>query len=90
VEQLANLKSAIKRIKINEVKRERNQSFKSAMRTKIKRVEHLVEAKDLEGAKQAFNEAARSIDIVVQKGIIHKNNGNRHKTRLAKKIREIS
>lgn len=90
MEQLANLKSAIKRIKINEVKRERNQSFKSAMRTKIKRVEHLVEANDLEGAKQAFNEAARSIDKVVQKGIIHKNNGNRHKTRLAKKIKKIS
>lgn len=87
---MANLKSAIKRIKINEKKREQNTSFKSTMRTKIKRVEHLVEAEDLEGAKEAFNEAARSIDKVVQKGIIHKNNGNRHKARLAKKIKAIS
>lgn len=87
---MANLKSAIKRVKINEKKRESNQSFKSAMRTKIKRVEHLVEANDLEAAKEAFNEATRSIDKVIQKGIIHKNNGNRHKARLAKKIKQIS
>lgn len=87
---MANLKSAIKRVKINEKRRERNYSFKAAMRTKIKRVEQLVEAGNLEDAKKAFDEAARAIDKVVQKGIIHRNNGNRHKARLAKKIRKIS
>ncbi|HLS35452.1 MAG TPA: 30S ribosomal protein S20 [Bacillota bacterium] len=87
---MANLKSAIKRVKVNEKKRQRNQSFKSAMRTNIKRVEHLVEANDLEEAKKAFEEASQSIDKAVQKGVIHRNNGNRQKRKLAKKIREIA
>src|SRR5690625_7423746 len=85
---MANLKSAIKRVKVNEKKRQRNQSFKSAMRTNIKRVEHLVEANDLEEAKKAFEEASQSIDKAVQKGVIHRNNGNRQKRKLAKKIRD--
>ena len=87
---MANLKTAIKRVKINENQRLRNQSFKSAMRTKIKQVEQLVEANDLEGARKAYIEASKAIDQVIQKGIIHKNNGNRHKARLAKKLHAIS
>lgn len=87
---MANLKSAIKRVKVNNQKRERNQAFKSDMRTEIKKVEHFVEANDVENAQKAFQSASRKIDKVVQKGIIHRNNGNRQKTRLARKLRTIA
>ena len=86
---MANLKSAIKRVRTNDTKRLLNQSFKSEMRSYIKQVETLVEAKDVENAKKAFQEASRKIDKTVQKGIIHKNNGNRQKSRLAKKIKSL-
>jgi len=86
---MANLKSAIKRVRTNDTKRLLNQSFKSEMRSHIKQVETLVEAKDVENAKKAFQEASRKIDKTVQKGIIHKNNGNRQKSRLAKKIKSL-
>lgn len=86
---MANLKSAIKRVRTNDTKRLLNQSFKSEMRSYIKQVETLVEAKDIENAKKAFQEASRKIDKTVQKGIIHKNNGNRQKSRLAKKIKSL-
>lgn len=87
---MANLKSAIKRVKVNNKKRERNQSFKADMRTEIKKVERLIEANDVENAKNAYREATRKIDKVVQKGIIHRNNGNRQKSRLARKLHKIS
>lgn|SRR5690625_150280 len=87
---MANLKSAIKRIRINETKRESNKSYKTKMRTQMKKVEALVEANDEENAQLAYREAVQLIDRAIQKKIIHKNNGNRHKARLAKKLRSIS
>ncbi|HLS20945.1 MAG TPA: 30S ribosomal protein S20 [Bacillota bacterium] len=87
---MANLKSAIKRVRTNETKRARNQALKSHMRTQIKRVDVLIEANDVENAKEAFNEAVRTIDKTVQKGAIHKNSGNRFKSRLAHKINKLS
>lgn len=87
---MANLKSAIKRVRVNEDKRSRNQSVKSEMRSHIKQVENLIEANDVENAKVAFETASQKIDKTVQKGIIHKNNGNRQKARLAKKLKSFS
>jgi len=87
---MANLKSAIKRVRTNDTKRLLNQSFKSEMRSHIKQVETLIEANDVENAKVAFQSASKMIDKTVQKGIIHKNNGNRQKSRLASKIKNLS
>jgi len=86
---MANLKSAIKRVNTNNKKRERNIAVKSDMRTNIKRVETFIEANDVENATTSFNETVRIIDKAVQKGVIHKNNGNRHKARLAKKFNQL-
>ncbi|HZW67675.1 MAG TPA: 30S ribosomal protein S20 [Pseudogracilibacillus sp.] len=87
---MANLKSAIKRVRVNEDSRVRNKAVKTNMRTHIKRVEQLVEENDAANAQAAFNTATKVIDQAVQKGVVHKNNGNRQKTKLAKKIREIT
>lgn len=86
---MANLKSAIKRAKISEKKRGRNQYVKTKMRSQIKLVEALVEANDVEQAESAYQGAIREIDKTVQKGVIHKNNGNRQKSRLAKMINKM-
>ena len=83
---MANIKSAIKRVDTNNKKRANNNAQKSEMRTQIKNVEKLVEAKDAEQAKAAFLTTKKHIDKAVQKGVIHKNTGNREKSRLAKKI----
>lgn len=83
---MANIKSAIKRVEVNQKKRANNVSQLSAMRTEIKRVEKLVEANDMENAKAVFQSANKQIDKAAQKGIIHKNAANRQKSRLAKKV----
>ena len=87
---MANLKSAIKRVDVNEKKRVSNHALKTEMRTNIKRVEALIAANDTENVKAALSKAVSKIDRAVSKGAIHKNNGNRHKVRLVKKVQELS
>ncbi|MGM8213504.1 30S ribosomal protein S20 [Virgibacillus sp. W0430] len=86
---MANLKSAIKRVGVNQKKHALNQSVKSDMRTQIKQLEQLIQANDIESAKDAYNKTVRKIDKAVQKGVIHQNSGNRQKTRLASKINQM-
>jgi len=86
---MANIKSAIKRVQTNEKKRVQNQPKKSEMRTAIKQVEKFVEANDVENAKTALNATTKKIDKAVQKGIVHKNNGDRQKSRLTKKVNNL-
>lgn len=87
---MANLKTAKKRVLINEKKREQNKTIKSDMRTHIKRVEHFIEANDLENATASFKKSSQIIDKAIQKKVIHKNTGNRYKKRLAHKLKQIS
>ncbi|WP_053219111.1 30S ribosomal protein S20 [Virgibacillus senegalensis] len=86
---MANIKSAIKRVRTNNDHHLRNQSFKTDMRTQIKRVENFVNSNDVENAKAALKTATHKIDKAVQKGIVHKNKGNRQKARLAKSVNEL-
>lgn len=86
---MANIKSAIKRVTTNDKSRILNQAKKSEMRTKIKQAEQLVAANDTENATAALNDATKAIDKAVQKGAIHRNNGNREKSRLVKKFNQL-
>ncbi|ALX48137.1 30S ribosomal protein S20 [Lentibacillus amyloliquefaciens] len=86
---MANIKSAIKRVEINQKKRTHNIKFKSDMRTQIKRLEKMIDQNDAEGANAALPATFKKIDKAVQKGGIHKNTGNREKSRLAQKINEL-
>ncbi|WP_373892862.1 30S ribosomal protein S20 [Virgibacillus natechei] len=87
---MANIKSAIKRVDTNNKKRENNQAQKSEMRTQIKRVEKLVAANDVENAKLALQETTKQVDKAIQKGVIHQNNGDRQKSRLANMVNSLS
>jgi len=87
---LANIKQAKKRVKMNEKKYAHNIEFKSEMRTHIKRLEKMIAQKDAEGAKAALPITFRKIDKAIQHGNIHKNRGNRQKSRLTKKVNELS
>lgn len=87
---MPNIKSAIKRVKVNDDNRFRNMQFKSAMRTAIKQFEQTIETNDVEAAKTAFLEASKKINKAVSKGIIHKNTAARQKSKLATKLNELS
>ncbi len=79
---MANLKSSLKDIKRNEKRRLRNRSARSAMKTFIKKAKLVVASGDTEAIKQALAQACSSIDKAAERGIIHKNEAARRKSRL--------
>ena len=72
-----------------ETTRAKNHSYKSALKTAIKKVLAEVEAGNKEGAVAAYNVAASKLDASVSKGIHHKNYARRQKSRLAKLVNSI-
>lgn len=83
---MANTRSALKRIRQNEQRRLRNRYYGSRARTLVKRVRLLVDQGDLDGAKEALEQAVSALDKAAEKGILHKNNAARRKSRLARLV----
>jgi small subunit ribosomal protein S20 len=88
---VANSKSAIKRIQIAERNRLRNKAYKSAVKTLMKRyftaVETYVASPTAEGKEQvdmALSKAYSKIDKAIKRGVLHRNNGARKKSRLVR------
>jgi small subunit ribosomal protein S20 len=81
---LANIKSAIKRNKQNEKRRVRNRIYRGEARTYVARARTAIEGKDAEAAKTATLVAISALDKAAQKGVLHKNNAARRKSRLMK------
>jgi len=63
--------------------------YRSAARTYIKKAEKLMTAGDLEAAARAIGDAISTLDRAAIKGIIHKNNAARRKSRLMKKFNRL-
>ncbi|GAB4211924.1 MAG: 30S ribosomal protein S20 [Roseiflexaceae bacterium] len=82
---MANTKSAQKRIRANEHRRLRNQSYRSRARTMVKKAEQQI-VKNVQLSEEAVREAISTLDKAAVKGIIHKNNAARRKSRLMKKL----
>ena len=80
---MANHKSAIKRAKQNEVRRLRNRSTRSAMKTAIKKV-YVAKEEAAENTAEIFKTAQSVIAKAAKKGVLHKNTAARKTSRLAK------
>ncbi|MDV7397292.1 30S ribosomal protein S20, partial [Arthrospira platensis SPKY1] len=76
---MPNIKSAIKRMRSNETKRQRNLDLRSEVKTAIKKVRTAVEKNDLEAAKLLLQDAYASLDKAAKKNVIHANNASRRK-----------
>ena len=87
---MANIKSAKKRILTSKKKSVLNNDFKSSMKTAIKKVEKSVQENNVAEALKNLQIATKRIDKAQKIGIIKKNTASRQKSRLAKKVNEIS
>ena len=83
---MANTKSAIKRMRQNERRRARNRAVRSRMRTFVKRANTAIVAGE-EDAAEAVRAAISELDRAAQKGVIHRNNAARRKSRLMRSPR---
>lgn len=66
----------------NEKRRLRNRVYRTRARTFVKRTRRLIAEGRLEEAEEAARMACRALDKAAGKGIIHKNNAARRKSRL--------
>lgn len=82
---MANIKSAMKRIRQSEKRRARNRVVRSRMRTYVKRANTAL-ASGEEDAVEAVRAAIAELDRAAKKGVIHANNAARRKSRLMKKL----
>lgn len=73
-------KSAIKRVRQNEKRRQRNQSQLSKMKTLIKKA---LQTTEEEEAEEAVREATSYLDKMASKGLVHDNYAARKKSKLA-------
>ena len=83
---MANIKSQIKRNRTNEKARIRNKAVKSSLKTAVRKVREAVAAGDTVKATELAREANRKLDKAATKGVIHKNQAARRKSRLMARI----
>jgi small subunit ribosomal protein S20 len=86
---MANIKSARKRARQAEERRVHNMSLRTAVRTAIKNVKKALAGGDRAAAEGVLRQSQRVIDRVVAKGVLHRNAGDRHKSRLAHALKNL-
>ena len=86
---MANSKSAKKRIRVAERRAERNKPYRTAARTYVKKAEVALSSGNPDAAQAAILEAVSMLDRVAGKGVIHRNNAARRKSRLMAKYNAL-
>ncbi len=85
---MPNNAAAEKRMRQEQKRRLHNRSIKSIIRTKVTKARQAITAGtvDAEAAAEAVRAAVSELDRAVKKGVIHRNNAARRKSRLMKQL----
>jgi len=86
---VANIKSQIKRIRTNEIARQRNKSVKSSLKTAIRTFREAADAGQREEALVALRAASRQLDKAASKGVIHPNQAANKKSAMATRAKAL-
>ncbi len=87
---MANIKSAKKRILVNQKKADRNKAIKSSVKTAMKKVFAAIESGDKAAATKELAAATKTIEMAATKGIYHKNNAARKVSRISKAVNKMA
>ena len=82
---MANCKSAKKRIITNAKRQKRNSAYKSKLKTLLSNAAKQISDKS-DARQEAVKKTIQFIDMVSGKGILHKNNAARKKSKLVKAL----
>ena len=85
---MANIKSAKKRVLVNQTKAARNKSRNSAMKTAIKKA-HVAAETNAADKEAVVRAAIKKVDQACAKNLIHKNNAARKKSALSKLLADL-
>ena len=86
---MANIKSQIKRNRQNEKRRLRNRYFSGRARTFVRKARVQIAEGEINDAIQAARLAVSALDKAAEKGVLHKNNAARRKSRLMKRLAKL-
>ena len=83
------MKSAKKRLRQNIKQNLRNRTYRSALKTQLKKFLSVVKEGNAQAAQEELRLTVKKIDKGVAKNILHKNTASRKKARLAKKLNQM-
>jgi small subunit ribosomal protein S20 len=86
---MANHKSAIKRIRQNVKRRAYNRVYRTRTRTFVKKARETIQSNDIAKAIEATRAAIQDLDKAASRGVIHRNNAARRKSRLMKQLHAL-
>ena len=87
---MANHKSALRQWRRSLRRRMNNRQTKAKLRTQIKKLRYAIQEKDRETARNLLPQTFSVIDQSIKKGAIHKNTGDRYKSRLSHQVEQIN
>ncbi len=79
----------MKRIRQNEKRRLHNRTYRNRARTLVKQAREAIESGELEEARKATRVAVRDLDKLASRGVVHKRNAARRKSRLMNQLAKL-
>jgi small subunit ribosomal protein S20 len=86
---MANSKSAEKRFRQNDKRRDRNRALRSRMRTAVRSLRAAIDSGEAKTAAEMLPDTLSLIDATAQKQVIHRNTAARYKSRLTRAVRGL-
>ena len=86
---MPNTASAKKRMRQDSVRRARNRSTKSSLRSQLRKVREAITAKDADKSQAEFSTMVKKLDSAAGKNVIHANRAARTKSRLSHAIKAL-
>jgi small subunit ribosomal protein S20 len=87
---MANIKSAIKRIRTSEKRRVRNAAARSTLRSAVKSARTALEGGQADQARETLHRTIQALDKAATKGVIHRNAAARRKSRLTRQLNALA
>ena len=85
---MPNHKSAEKRMRQNEKRRDVNRNNRGRLRTSIRKLRAALTAGDAANVQEMLPTTISTIDKAVQKGVLHRNAAARYKSRLTARVNQ--
>ena len=86
---MPQIASAAKSLRQNEKRRLLNKARKTEIRTLRKKLLRAIHDEDAKGARSLYKRFSKRVDQAASKGVLHKNNAARSKSRLAKHLHSL-
>jgi small subunit ribosomal protein S20 len=86
---MPNIRSAIKRMRQNERRRQANRAQRSALRTSIKKIRAMIAEGNAEAAQAQLTGTLSVIGKAASKGIIPRNTASRYASRISRAVSDM-